>query len=278
AMTAHAYEEEKRRCLDAGMNDHIAKPVDPQLLVRVLNRWLVAPMADAGSAGVSPAIAPVDAAEDLAPRQLPDTLPPFNIAAALVRVNGKAPLLRKLIVSFGEQYGDVCADLRGRIAAGLVPDARRVAHSLKGVAGSLELIAVQAIAAGIERALAEDEVAGALAAINDLEEEIGPALKVARGLANAGAGAKVGAQAAHDPALVAAAAERLRDLLRRRSLGARSAFAAYADALGLSPEDRAQHRLHRAIEALDYETALAVLDEGDAPASAPLAQPEGTAP
>ncbi|QDK35457.1 response regulator [Sphingomonas sp. IC081] len=41
AMTAHAYEEERQRCLAAGMNDHVAKPVDPAVLMRTLERWLV---------------------------------------------------------------------------------------------------------------------------------------------------------------------------------------------------------------------------------------------
>ena len=41
AMTAHAYEEERQRCLAAGMNDHVAKPVDPAVLIRTLERWLV---------------------------------------------------------------------------------------------------------------------------------------------------------------------------------------------------------------------------------------------
>lgn len=45
AMTAYAYEEERLRCLEAGMNDHVAKPVDPGLLMRTLERWLVRPVA-----------------------------------------------------------------------------------------------------------------------------------------------------------------------------------------------------------------------------------------
>jgi signal transduction histidine kinase/CheY-like chemotaxis protein len=44
AMTAYAYEEERLRCLEAGMNDHVAKPVDPGLLIRTLERWLVRPV------------------------------------------------------------------------------------------------------------------------------------------------------------------------------------------------------------------------------------------
>jgi CheY-like chemotaxis protein len=40
AMTAHAMEEERRLCLDAGMNDHVTKPVDPKTLTATLGRWI----------------------------------------------------------------------------------------------------------------------------------------------------------------------------------------------------------------------------------------------
>lgn len=43
AMTAHAMEQERQLCLDAGMNDHLTKPVDPKTLTRTLGRWIPAP-------------------------------------------------------------------------------------------------------------------------------------------------------------------------------------------------------------------------------------------
>jgi DNA-binding response OmpR family regulator len=100
AMTAHAYEEERQRCFAVGMNDHIAKPIAPANLVRTLDRWLKADRAAAAPVvAVSEPALKIDAI-------LPDQLPPFGLEAALGRVNGKAALLRKLILSFADSYAD----------------------------------------------------------------------------------------------------------------------------------------------------------------------------
>jgi hypothetical protein len=40
AMTAHAMEQERQMCLDAGMNDHLTKPVDPKIIARTLGQWI----------------------------------------------------------------------------------------------------------------------------------------------------------------------------------------------------------------------------------------------
>lgn len=252
AMTAHAYEEEKQRCLDAGMNDHVAKPVDPATLMRALNRWLKVPS--------SPPAPPPVAVSVRSDSLLPDDLPPFDLQAALVRVNGKTALLRKLIVTFGETYADVAHDLRVHISTGLLADARRLAHSLKGVAGSLELPAVQGIAADIERMLAANETESARAAVDELERAIAPAIAAARSLSADQAESVPVESLFANSQVTAAARNELRELLRRRSLSARASFHRFAHSLGLSDEVCARHPVHQALERLDYETALALLD------------------
>lgn len=252
AMTAHAYEEEKQRCLSAGMNDHVAKPVDPAGLVRTLNQWLKPAVAMVAPTPVAAAKAP-DAI-------LPAQLPPFDLRAALLRVNGKATLLHKLIVTFGDTYADVAGELRVLIATGMLPDARRLAHSLKGVAGSLELPEVQAIAANIERMLAAGDADQARGALPELHRVITPAIAAARTLGGNHRGAAPIALTPADGDSIAAVRAELRDLLFRRSLGARAGFRRFADALGLPEQARSSHPVHLALEKLDYEAALAIID------------------
>ncbi|WP_404477694.1 response regulator [Novosphingobium sp. BL-52-GroH] len=255
AMTAHAYEEEKQRCFAAGMNDHVAKPVDPMTLVQTLDRWL---KADQPAAPAEPAVV----AKQLG-AILPETLPPFDLRAALLRVNGKASLLHKLILTFGATYGNVAQELRTHIGTGLLPDARRLAHSLKGVAGSLELPAIQEIAAHVERLLAAGEIDTARTAIDELEVRLAPAIVAARSLAAGPTTAAGAPAAAFDAGVAQVARDELRELVRRRSLGARASFNRYAQAIGLPEGERPHHVVYQALEKLDYETALALIDAQD---------------
>jgi signal transduction histidine kinase/DNA-binding response OmpR family regulator/HPt (histidine-containing phosphotransfer) domain-containing protein len=265
AMTAHAHEEEKRRCLTAGMNDHISKPVDPVLLMQKLETWLKA--GTRPKPAELPRIEPLVAEPPVVARKavaLPDSLPPFDIPKALSRVNGKASLLHKLIVTFGETYAGVSQDLRTHIAGGLLADARRLAHSLKGVAGSLELAEIQQSAAHVERLLAAAEAEAARDAIADLEVLLAPAIAAARSLSSGQRETSPPPATTRDTAAGEAALAELRELVRRRSLGARAGFGRYASAAGLSDADRSAHPIHRALEKLDYETALALIEAEDA--------------
>lgn len=269
AMTAHAHEEERQRCLSAGMNDHISKPVDPATLMRTLERWLKVPAANTSVR--APVTAPVQVAA-AAPVQdaiLPEHLPPFDLRAALLRVNGKASLLRKLIITFGETYANVGQDLRTHIAGGLLADARRLAHSLKGVAGSLELPEIQRSAAEMERLLADGEALQAQAAIVDLELLLAPAIAAARSLTASRKAAAPIAESDRDMSTAAVARDELRALLRRRSLGARASFGRYAAAIGLNDDEQTMHPVYRALEKLDYDTAIELLD-ADAAAVEPV--------
>ena len=134
AMTAHAIDTDRQRCFEAGMDDHIPKPIDPNQLVGILNQWIKPETVIVDSSPIKE----VEADTSPTYSQLPDHLPPFDIKAALIRVNGKRNLLKRLMVGFAETYAHAGKELRQNMASGNYLDAVRLAHTVCGVAGNLE--------------------------------------------------------------------------------------------------------------------------------------------
>jgi len=152
AMTAHAMDYERVACLDAGMNDHLTKPVDPANLTRTLNRWIKPRRRSREGDAAAPAPAP--RADD---GTLPMTLPPFDLGATLARVNGNRVLLRKLIVRFGLEFAGGTGAIEAALAERRNAEAERLAHTLSGVARQLGAGDLAAAAGAYERAIRAGE-------------------------------------------------------------------------------------------------------------------------
>jgi two-component system sensor histidine kinase/response regulator len=173
AMTAHAMSGDRERSLDAGMIDHITKPIDPNRLLTALIRWMPKKLLK----GPEPRVASLTTAppED----GLPGQLPPFDIQAALVRTNGKPRLLRKLMLGFRDQYKDAGLVLREHIAKERADDAERLAHSLKSVAAMLEARELTEAASAIEQAFRTERLEDLSSLLDTLEEALVPAIAAA---------------------------------------------------------------------------------------------------
>jgi len=104
--------------------------------------------------------------------------------------------LRKLILSFEREYADAATRMRELLRTGNNAEAERLAHSLKGVAATLELRDLNKAAQDMEQALREDQGGNLDALIQDFESALTPALVAARDLANT---ADVGGQAPDNP-------------------------------------------------------------------------------
>ncbi|HYD59469.1 MAG TPA: response regulator [Noviherbaspirillum sp.] len=145
AMTAHAMAEERERCIDAGMNDHIAKPIDPDVLFATLARWDRRKPQD--GLAVAREIIPMDDMGAMARNDWIDT------AGALNRLGGNAALLQRLLAQFAEEYGGQAERIEFLLAAGDRAAAKRAAHTLKGLAGNLGATALAKVAEELEKAI-----------------------------------------------------------------------------------------------------------------------------
>ena len=150
AMTANAFSESRDACLAAGMNDHIAKPVDPEALYAALMRWLPArPQTPTVSGAASPAPnAFVSVSAPPAEVSADFVIPGIETAAGLRSVAGNAALYRRLLLQFAENANPSVLVRAAR--ENDLPAARLAAHTLKGLAGTMGALVLQEQAAAID--------------------------------------------------------------------------------------------------------------------------------
>ena len=129
ALTANVYVSEQNAFLAAGMNDHIGKPLDPDRLIATLAKWIhPARLADS-----SP---PPPTATASAPMPLPD-LPGVKVAESVRRIGGNTGLYYSLLEKFRINQKDAGRNIRDALASNDQKTAERLAHTLRGIAGTL---------------------------------------------------------------------------------------------------------------------------------------------
>ena len=143
AMTANVMASDRERCLAAGMNDYIAKPFDPNQMVAILAKW-IAP-AQQGLAVKVVAVMP-DYSD------LPD-LPGVRVVEGVRRVGGNVAAYCNILKKFRNSQQYTLANIRIAIAADDWTAAERLAHTLKGLLGTLGATQLQSQAANLEYAL-----------------------------------------------------------------------------------------------------------------------------
>jgi PAS domain S-box-containing protein len=147
AMTANAMASDRILCLEAGMNDHIAKPIDPDQLFGVLLRWIRRPDDDGRAAPSATTVQPTDGqVSDLA-------ISGIDVRAGLKRTGGNRKRYEALLRKFADQQAGTVSAMQSALSMGDAATADRAAHSLKGAAATLGATALSEAAAKAETAI-----------------------------------------------------------------------------------------------------------------------------
>ena len=147
AMTAHAMTGDRDRCLAAGMDGYLAKPIDPQMLFAVVEQQAVA-----GNPGAAAAAAFGRGNDDS---------PAFDAGALLTRLCGDTELMTDVIGAFLEDCPARLAAIKDAMVRRHAADLRAEAHVLKGMAGNLSALALFEAARVLEQIAAESRMAAA---------------------------------------------------------------------------------------------------------------------
>ena len=181
AMTASAMAGDREKVLEAGMNDHIAKPLDVRQMFATLSKWM-APAPHRQREVVEAEVATPEVLDPGAGRSTPQRWPDvdgLDVSAGLGVSQGRTDLYARLLRRFAQSQADFLSRFE---AARQGPDPaamQRLAHTLKGVAGNIGAKAVYKAAMLLEEACAADHGPGSdlTVLLQDVEVTLTPLLR-----------------------------------------------------------------------------------------------------
>lgn len=259
AMTAHAMAGDREQSLQAGMNDHVNKPIDPDALFAVLLHWVRPGKREAATALRTPQPA-VTAQRENAQLDT-EALPGIDRATGLRRVAGNEALYGKLLLDFCRDFANSLDRVRAAIAEAKLTDAQRQVHTLKGVAGNIGAMDLHRAAQELESALRLADLERAETLMPDVERELStvirglePVAQQARAKRAEAEAAEANAESNVDRLALESALRTLAELVRKNDPEADSALERLRGVLkGARPKE--VDRIAQALDLFDFRTA-----------------------
>jgi two-component system, sensor histidine kinase and response regulator len=157
AVTAHAMKGDRERCLEAGADDYVTKPIRLAELLAAMNRVRLG--AGNRAPAATPAVAPASSSR-------------FDFASALERVDGDRDLLAEIVGMFAAACPGNLGEIRQALEAGDAHLLERLAHTIKGAALSVGAVSVSAAALAMETQARDGDLENGAALVGDLDEKV----------------------------------------------------------------------------------------------------------
>ncbi|MBF0553994.1 MAG: response regulator [Nitrospirae bacterium] len=253
AMTAHVMKEERDKCIAAGMNDHVSKPIDIRQICDTLLKW-VRPVTPDMS--YTPPAEPQQQGQCL----FPGNLPGIDIASGLRMLGGNKNLFKKIIIDFRNFNVNVVSDIETAIKGDDYRLAGDLIHCLKGVSGNISATGLVDVVKELESLVIEKDIGHIPGCLKRMEKELHTVFKSAElleMLAEKTEPANTGVSV--DISELAAIITQLYGLLSQNSLRAKKYFTEYKHCLMSAPDREKMGKLNGHIDKLDFEGAAAVL-------------------
>ena len=247
AMTANAMAGDREKALRAGMNDHIAKPINVREMFTTLSRWI--------SPALTVASAVQDATDDEAQEPALPATQCLDVKAGLATAGGNRRLYRRLLDKFLDTHGDFFAHFTAARGSDDPHAAARCAHTLKGVAANIGAVEVRTAASELEAACAAaapaDRIESTLARVVDTLTPVIEALRQLDGTPDV-----VRTAQPPDPDKLSSQLSRLRELLEDDDTESIEVVEALESEPWLDPHRDDFQRLSSSVDDFDFEQAL----------------------
>jgi len=170
AITSHAMAGDKEKSLEAGMNDHITKPINPDQLFTKLLAWI-----KPGKRTIPDDIL-AKRRQQVAQRdeRMPIEMPGIEAETGLVRAGGNRALYVDLLAKFHRDYADATSQIKSALDGGEHELAQRLVHTVKGVSGSIGALDLENAASELETAVRQEATSG----LEDLLSQFDTALNI----------------------------------------------------------------------------------------------------